>query len=138
MSLIHYTGSNSGSMTWVAPGTGTTYLFGGSRRQGWVDDRDVEWFLSRRENGGALFAIDSQDAEPVEMPPLAEPVVSDEEHIEAMEAHLALPDISQMTVAEVKALEGLTHEQWWQLHDLEAAGKNRVGVLTYIQDRLSG
>jgi glycosyltransferase involved in cell wall biosynthesis len=54
MVLIEYRGGNNGVMTWDAPSR-TRYRFGGSRKQGWVQPQDVDWFLNLRKNTRLLF-----------------------------------------------------------------------------------
>lgn len=64
MTLLEYKGRNLGTETFFGPATGQTYQFGGSKRLGYVDDRDLRstnqrtpGLLDVREYGQALFGI---------------------------------------------------------------------------------
>ena len=55
MAILEYTGGNAGDTNWVGPATGTTYIFGGVRKKGYVDKRDVPGMLAMRRMGRQLF-----------------------------------------------------------------------------------
>lgn len=54
MTLLEYVGA-SGPKPYTAPATRQTYVFGGSHRTGYVDNRDVDWFLERAEGRKLIF-----------------------------------------------------------------------------------
>ena len=54
LTLMEYIGANVGNTDWHAP-SGMTYRFGGNRRLGYVDARDVEWLLNVRVGGRPQF-----------------------------------------------------------------------------------
>lgn len=57
MTTIEYMGNNAGSSTYWGAVTGQQYRFGGSRKYGFVDNRDVPGLLSTFVGGKAIFRI---------------------------------------------------------------------------------
>jgi len=55
MVLIEYIGANMGTMTWFGDVTQVRYAFGGTRRSGYVDARDVAHFLGVMEGRHPIF-----------------------------------------------------------------------------------
>lgn len=55
--VLEYIGNSAGTMTWWGPVTRTRYVFGGSRRVGYVDARDATGMLRIADQGQAAFRI---------------------------------------------------------------------------------
>ena len=55
--VLEYIGSSSSDMSWWGPATKTRYVFGGTRRVGYVDARDAAGMLQMGDNGRANFRI---------------------------------------------------------------------------------
>lgn len=59
MTQMEYLGANTGNETWYGDVTQATYIFGAntSHRFAWVDNRDVQGFLNKREKNKTLFQV---------------------------------------------------------------------------------
>ncbi len=55
--VLEYIGNSAGTMTWWGPVTRTRYVFGGSRRVGYVDARDAAGMLRIADQGQQAFRI---------------------------------------------------------------------------------
>lgn len=55
--VLEYVGNSAGTMTWWGPVTRTRYVFGGTRRVGYVDARDAAGMLQMADQGQAAFRI---------------------------------------------------------------------------------
>ena len=80
MTKLEYIGANQGNGTWFGPVTKTRYVFGASRRVGYVDSRDVDGMLAMKGKDGksAVFRIKAEKPKTVpapEVPPEPEPPV---------------------------------------------------------------
>lgn len=61
MTLVEYLGSNDGTQTWHSPVTNTRYVFGGKRKVGFVDNRDIQWITTTFWEGDKpLFRVGPQ------------------------------------------------------------------------------
>lgn len=138
MVLIEYIGSNAGDETWFPPNAPRqTYLFGGSRRVGYVDQRHAEWFLNLKENGKHLFQQTSLK-EPEIPQAEAEAVNPKAEAVEvAVKAAVRLPDPNALTVREIRDLE-LSADEWEQVLEAEKLGKNRTSAVDYMEAQVAG
>lgn len=68
MTLVEYRGSNAGSQTWHSPVTNTRYVFGGKRKVGFVDNRDVQWITTTFWEGDKqLFRVASEQPAAAEL-----------------------------------------------------------------------
>lgn len=56
MTILNYTGLNTGTEPWYGPVTGARYLFGLKRPQGYVDNRDVPGLLAVVQNRRPIFS----------------------------------------------------------------------------------
>lgn len=61
MTLLEYLIPSAGASTYYGPVTGATYLFGGRRVRGYVDNRDVDEMLKMREGRHQAFARATSD-----------------------------------------------------------------------------
>jgi len=75
MTLVEYVGSNIAKESWWGPVTGTRYVFGGSRKVGYVDDRDLAEMLDLVHGRRPVFKRYVQPA-PAAPPPLEPAVVT--------------------------------------------------------------
>lgn len=58
MVLIEYLGGNAGDEPWYGPAPRRTrYIFGGSKKTGYVDRRDAEYFINIKENRRNVFQL---------------------------------------------------------------------------------
>jgi hypothetical protein len=55
--ILEYIGSSSSDMSWWGPVTKTRYVFGGTRRVGYVDARDAAGLLQMGDNGRPNFRV---------------------------------------------------------------------------------
>lgn len=68
MTLVEYLGSNAGTNTWTSPITGAKYVFGGKRKIGFVDNRDVQWITTKFWEGDKpLFRVASEQPQAAEL-----------------------------------------------------------------------
>jgi len=118
MTRLEYIGRNMGDSTWWGPETNTRYVFGGNRRVGYVDNRDVADMLKMQKEGRPVFR---KFREPPK--PKAPPVVKEA---------VAVPDIQALTGAEIKAL-AITADQVPVLIEQETAGKARKTVIAHLE-----
>lgn len=105
MTLVEYLGGNAGTQTWHSPITHTRYVFGGKRKLGFVDNRDVQWITTTFWEGDkplfrvgktqpAELVVDPKEASEVNPTAPGGPVIGD----------AALnPPIAETAVVEVAA-----------------------------------
>jgi glycosyltransferase involved in cell wall biosynthesis len=82
MIILEYQGRNAGDETWTGEVTGTTYIFGGVRKQGYVDKRDAigdptrrkQGLLDKMRDGRKIFAEVKPAHQPELVTEIAEPV----------------------------------------------------------------
>lgn len=55
--ILEYIGPSSSDMSWWGPATKTRYVFGGTRRVGYVDARDAAGMLQMGDNGRPSFRV---------------------------------------------------------------------------------
>jgi glycosyltransferase involved in cell wall biosynthesis len=68
MTLVEYHGSNAGTQTWHSPITNARYVFGGKRKVGFVDNRDLQWITTTFWEGNKpLFRIAPQQPSAAEL-----------------------------------------------------------------------
>lgn len=68
MTLVEYLGGNAGTQIWHSPITNTRYVFGGKRKVGFVDNRDVQWITTTFWEGDKkLFRVASTQPEAAEL-----------------------------------------------------------------------
>jgi hypothetical protein len=71
MTLVEYLGNNAGTQIWHSPFTNARYEFGGKKKIGFVDNRDVEWITTKFWDGDKrLFRVAP------EQPGVAEAIVN--------------------------------------------------------------
>ena len=98
MTLLLYDGGNAGDTTWWGKVTGGRYLFGGNRRRGYVDNRDVDGMLEMARGGRAIFKVVPQDAPKVAVKatPPPPPPPTEEEFV---------PEMTVAELVEIAAIE---------------------------------
>lgn len=68
MTLVEYLGGNAGTQIWHSPLTNVRYVFGGKRKLGFVDNRDIEWITTTFWEGDrAIFRVAPQQPEAAEL-----------------------------------------------------------------------
>ena len=68
MTLISYLGNNLGTQIWHSPITNARYEFGGKKKLGFVDNRDVEWITTKFWDGDKrLFAVAQEQPKAAEL-----------------------------------------------------------------------
>lgn len=90
MTLVEYLGSNAGTQTWHSPITNTRYVFGGKRKMGFVDNRDIQWItttfwegdkplfrVASEQPAASELKVDPNDAKEVNPPAPGGPVIGD-------------------------------------------------------------
>ncbi len=90
MTLIEYRGSNAGTQVWHSPVTNTRYVFGGKRKVGFVDNRDIQWItttfwegdkplfrVAPQQPAAAELVVDPSEAGEVNPPAPGGPVTGD-------------------------------------------------------------
>lgn len=165
MALIVYLGGNAGTMSWWGEVTGQRYIFGGSRKRGYVDVRDLPGFLNQWEGGRQLFKQVEPDPTPApvtqEEPkaskpaPVSEPMLDPAAPQEAAviptaeelaaelfaEPDSPTPNPQEMKVAEIQeviVLGNLTLAQLEEMRELEQArDKVRITALRHIEDAIA-
>lgn len=162
MTKLEYTGKQMAA-AWSGPVTGATYYFGLDKSRGWVDKRDVgergkSGFLNmkNKNNGTWLFQVATDNPAPAEEPieelvvevvsepmlvGVAEPVGKTVMRgtlstVEPEAPAVEIPDITDMNVVEVKALQ-LTRDQLLEVYRVELAGRARKGLISYLEERLA-
>jgi hypothetical protein len=136
MVLIEYTGLNFGTETWQ-PVPARRYELGGSRKFGYIDRRDVEWFLSRRDHRGPLFRLVPKPVEPEISPAEAEQVnpVKVAALSEAADA-LTVPNPADYSIGGLKELTQ-TADEWKLMIEKERASESpRSGAIRYMEKQL--
>lgn len=129
MTILEYTGLSAGDMTWIGPVTKTSYIFG-TRKRGYVDNRDVEGLLNIRDSGKQVFKVYKQPVKPVTKP--LEVVITEPANWEPA------IDPSQMTVSELRvAITDLSAKDLEDALSLEKEGKNRATAIKVIQEALN-
>lgn len=120
MTILEYIGSNVGDETWY--GKSKTYLLGGTRKRGYVNNEDVPIFLAIRESGKKIFV----EIEPVETPQV--------EISQGKPSTNLVIDMFKMKVADIKVIL-----DDWTMSQLEVAlkdekkGKNRSTAIAAIE-----
>jgi GT2 family glycosyltransferase len=149
--------------SWTGPVTNARYRFGEDRTIGWVDKRDVDGMLQLKDRKGnilfrrAEIASKKEAKKTEEMKSVEETQIEEtvEETVEEVteeptttgvidltpkiaeeKSGVVFPDPADMTANEIKTLQ-LTPEQWTALYRSELAGKNRKGVITFIEEKLA-
>jgi len=130
MTRLQYIGRNAGDSTWWGPVTNTRYVFGGNRKVGYVDNKDVTGMLAMKKEKRAVFRRFRPPAKP-KAPPV--PVVKETVAVPA--GPLGGTDIQELTGADIKAA-AIELEQVPGLIEQEKAGKNRKTVLAYLEGLL--
>lgn len=141
MVLLEYTGNSIGSVTWGGPGavpSGRYYRFGGNTRDGikYVEKQDVQWFLDIREDGVQLFRRYAAPAAAPQPDTIVAPTGDLTVKVQRIVEDDA-PDVTDpatLTVAQIKELE-LSVEDWKTLAEMESAGKSRVTVLEWAEEK---
>jgi hypothetical protein len=130
MITLEYNGGNAGNETWRGPVTSTVYIFGGSRRRGYVDIRDangdpekrIEGMLSIKENGRQVFRE-------------IKPVVRKQR---AIEKPVTVFNPSRFSVAVVKdKLSSLSALELELVLQKEKEGKGRTTAIAAIEGALN-
>lgn len=152
MVRLQYQGKQMDS-TWTGSVTHTAYRFGVDRQFGWVDNRDVGsregvGFLSLKDPlGHWIFATKPPSPEPQpdlqpvlqtepihEMASPASEPVGIPDRSEELEEPVAKPalDPSDLTIGQIRNLT-MDKEGWLALYSLELAGRNRKGVIDFVE-----
>lgn len=120
--ILEYIGSNVGDMTWYGPESRTRYIFGGNRRVGYVDKRDVAKMVALLDQGKKVFRVYHKT---VETKPLTTEVKEE----------TTLPfDPSELSVNQIKArLDTLSDKEIEALIEAEKAGLNRKGAIGALE-----
>lgn len=127
MVILEYIGPNTGDETWH--GKSKTYLLGGARRRGYVNEEDVPTFLDIRENNKPIFI----EIEPIETPQVEMSAFSNDK----IENPILVGDVSGMKVGDIKRiLNDLTLPQIEVLLKEEKKGKSRSTAIAAIEGAL--
>lgn len=119
--ILEYIGSNVGDMTWYGPESRTRYIFGGNRRVGYVDKRDVVKMVALLDQGKKVFRVYHKT---VETKPL----------VEVKEETILPFDPSELSVNQIKArLDTLSDKEIEALIEAEKAGLNRKGAIGVLE-----
>lgn len=145
MTKIEYTGAKMSS-SWHGDVTHRDYIFGEDRPRGWVDNRDVEGFLSKRDNKGNYVFRRVETPRPEKQP---EPVaVETNEKVTVLKGQAVgrstdeiqvvedFPNPNDLTIEEIKNLD-LSLEQWKKLYSAELAGRSRKVAVAWLEDRIA-
>lgn len=156
MAKLEYTGGKMSS-SWHGEVSHRDYVFGQDRPRGWIDNRDVEGFLSKQDNkGNYLFqrvgvAAKQPEPEKIAVSTESNEVVSEHETVSILkgqsvgrstDAVLVVekePDFlnpTDLTVEEIKSLD-LTLEQWKKVYSAEMAGRSRKGAVLFIEETIA-
>lgn len=151
---ITYLGVNDGLETWFGGATGIQYTFGGGRRNFYVDNRDLNWFLSQQNSTGYLFAkveplpVTQQIATVTEIaslydtPQVETVVVESKMVIEEPQATSDTVDTvpfdpNDYTLAGLDDMlsqyDNITIAQIETMIEMEKSGRNRVGAITRLE-----
>lgn len=112
MTLIEYIGSNSGKTTWWGPVTSVRYVFGGSKKVGYVDDRDLVDMLALVQNHRPVFRrhVDAPTPTPA-VKVVAAPVVAKLAPIAAPTAPVIVPQATEIKEAAAMLAEDAGHPE---------------------------
>jgi len=141
MVILEYSGTNSGDETWVGPVTGQVYVLGGSKKRGYVDVNDAgarpgansdgNGMLSWRQNGRYIFNL-------YQPPVVVEPEPEPELMVEVAAVNVAVVDITNMTVLEIReAIGGWSDAELMDALETELENKNRITVIGLLEAGLA-
>lgn len=150
MTLIEYNGLNTAPTTWYGPVTQTVYLFGGKRKTGYVDNRDVKGFLEMIHNKHPLFAlaqaVKPKPAQPEPVQLKLEPVIAAEpEAVDPLDGSMFVMDAAAVLDQNTRTvnayidenLENMDDEQLKALYAAEKDGKARKSILSRLEGYLN-
>lgn len=154
MTKIEYIG-NKMSSPWHGSVSHRDYVFGEDRPRGWVDNRDVEGLLAKRDKQGKnVFRLVNAPKQVEKQP---EPVLVESNEVQKETVSVLkgesvgrstdpvqvvedkkqdFPDPTDLTVEEIKELD-LTLEQWKGLYSAEMSGRNRKGAVSFIEEKIA-
>jgi glycosyltransferase involved in cell wall biosynthesis len=92
MALLEYVGGNAGKMTFWGPETNTRYVFGGSKKVGYVDTADVAGMVGMRDSRRPVFQAIGRDVMPEPTPEMVEVAQPKEEAVVSGEPSVEPPD----------------------------------------------
>lgn len=122
--ILEYIGTNVGDMTWYGPESRARYIFGGNRRVGYVDKRDVAKMVALLDQGKKAFRV-------YQKPPVVVPIE---------DTVISIPfDPSELSVAQLRnKIEdtSLSGEEVEALISAEEAGLNRKGAMVVLEAAL--
>ena len=135
MVLVSFVPDIGAPKTFYGPVTHAAYRFGGRRKVGRVDKRDLRTgsarnpgFLEMWEGKRQIF---KETVDPGKAPP--KKVISPPEEFQLAEAVGEIPDPSSMTVKELRELSGkLSPDEWKALREAELNGKSRASALKFM------
>jgi GT2 family glycosyltransferase len=153
MIKMRYEGANAGNSSFWGPVTGIRYVFGGGRKEGYVDEFDVPGMLDIYQGSRQLFVLvaDSKtvEKEPVEYVPVAPEIpetftapVKEELEIEPeaaidLEGEPAPVDPSEHTVKSLTdAIEGLSVHQIEKVLIAEKEGAARTTAIKMLEEAM--
>lgn len=130
--ILEYIGGNMGDMTWYGPETGQRYIFGGNRKHGYVDKRDVAKMVALRDQKRPVFQVYQK--------PAGETTTTFDGSNGKVEETVAPPfDPASISVAVLRTRTGeLQLAELEALLEAEKAGLNRKGAIAAIQEVISG
>lgn len=140
--ILEYVGASSSDMTWWGPTTGTRYVFGGNRRVGYVDRRDVDKMVAIQDQGRKAFRVYQKPVEEIKAPVVEianeEPAVNNST-TKATVTAFSLPfDPDNVSVTHLKRkLSGLKKPELEALLEAEKTGNKRKGAITAIEEALN-
>lgn len=128
--ILEYIGTSSSDMTWWGPETGQRYIFGGNRKVGYVDRRDVAKMVALKDRGKQVFQVYQK--------PAGGPKAETPDEISGDEQETALPfDPAGYTVSGLNTkLDDLDRDELLTLLEAEKAGLNRKGAIAVIEGAL--
>lgn len=145
--ILEYIGSSAGDMTWWGPESRTRYVFGGTRRIGYVDKRDVAKMVALVDQGQSVFRVYQKPKEleikvTLETQDFSKGAKAYQEGIEALaqvEPEIPPFDPSGLSVAKLKSrLDGLEPAQLQALLEAERVNLNRKGAIAAIEGAIYG
>ena len=127
MVILEYAGNNAGDTTWHGDTTRTAYLFGGTRKRGYVDKRDAPGLLGLKKRGQKMF---------IEIQPLEVPEVEVKTSIPGL-LHESAAMLVRKSIPEIKKiLPKLPLPELDAVLKAEKANKNRSTAISAIEAQL--
>lgn len=126
MVLLEYVGGNSGKMTFWGPETRTRYVFGGTKRVGYVDTNDVPGMVGMREGQRPVFREIKQGVTPSPTPKMVEAAQPNPEPIRAETIAMESDDLTTINGVGSSLADRMLEAGYVNVSDIAAAAPDEL------------